>query len=396
MIIQELNTINESKEIINEIISHRRHIHKNPELSFQEYNTAKYIRDNLDKLGIKWKAYAETGTAAIIGEGIRTVGLRADIDALPIQEETGLEFSSDNDGVMHACGHDMHTSMLLGAAKILKQNEDKLKGKILLIFQLGEEQLPGGATLMIKDGLLEDFNPEVIFGQHIYPGDEVGYVAVNDGPVMGAADELYLEIIGDSTHAAQPHLGNDPIVAASQLIIYLQTLIPKYKDPTEAGVITIGSINGGFANNIIPDKVSLKGTMRAFNNSWRENMHSILEERLPKIAEAYGCSLKLTIKKGYPPLINDRKASDFVKNNMLNLFGDEKTLEFEPKMWGEDFAYYAQSVPSCFWFVGVRSRDKKSMPALHNSKLNPEEEAMIYGTALLVENAIKWLEKTDY
>lgn len=392
-VLEKIDVISEVKNIFPEIIEHRRNIHKNPELSFQEFETAKYIRDELDKLGIEWKAYANTGTAAIIGSGEKCVALRADIDALPIKEETGLEFASKNDGVMHACGHDMHTSMLLGAAKILKSNEENLDGKILLIFQLAEEKLPGGASVMIKEGLLDDFKPQAVFGQHIYPGDEVGFVSVTDGPVMGAADELHIRVKGDSTHAAQPHLGNDPIVAASQLVIYLQTLIPKYKDPTEAGVLTIGSFNGGFANNIIPDEVVLRGTMRAFNEDWRQQMHEILETRLQKVAEMYGCTIDLDIKKGYPPVINDPKATELVKKTMIELFGEERTLEFEPKMWGEDFAYYGKEIPACFWFVGVRARDKKVMPALHNSKMSPEEEAAIYGCSMMVQTALNWLDE---
>lgn len=386
------NTIEEVRSIFDDIVSHRRHIHQNPELSFQEFNTAKYIRSELDKLGIEWKAYADTGTAALIGSKGKCVALRADIDALPIHEETGLDFKSKNDGVMHACGHDMHTSMLLGAAKILKAKEDKLDGKVLLIFQLGEEKLPGGASLMIKDGLLEDYKPDVVFGQHIYPGDTVGFVSVTDGPVMGAADEIYITVTGKSTHAAQPQLGDDPIVAASQIVIYLQTLMNKYKDPTDAGVITIGSFQGGNATNIIPDKVEMKGTMRAFNDEWRSEMHNILEERVPKIGEAYGCKVDFDLIKGYPPVVNEKRATEHIKNTMIELFGEEKTLEFEPKMWGEDFAYYGKEIPSCFWFTGVKPAGQKTMPALHNSKLSPEEEAMVYGTSMLVQSALNWLK----
>lgn len=388
-----MNKIIESvQNIFDEIVAHRRHIHANPELSFEEFETAKYIRSELEKLNIPWKAYANTGTAAIIGSGNKCIGLRADIDALPILEETGLDYKSNKDGIMHACGHDMHTSMLLGAAKILKGKEDQLDFKILLIFQLGEEKLPGGAKLMIEDGLLDDYNPEVVFGQHIYPGDEVGYFAVTDGPVMGAADEIYITVEGKSTHAAQPHLGDDPIVGASQIVIYLQSLMNKYKDPTEAGVITIGAINGGNATNVIPDKVEMKGTMRAFNDDWRLRMHDLLEERVPKIGELYGCKVNFNLIKGYPPVVNDSNATNHIKSVMNELFGEEKTLDFEPKMWGEDFSYYGKKVPSCFWFLGVKPRGQETMPALHNSKLSPEEEAMVYGTAMLVQSALTWFK----
>jgi len=388
-LIQMNDIIEQAKEIFPKIRDYRRTIHQKPELSFQEYETCKFIQAKLTELGIESKVIANTGVVALIGKGERCVGLRADIDALPIEEETGLEFSSQNSGVMHACGHDMHTSMLLGAAEILKKQEHSLNGVVKLMFQPGEEKLPGGAGIMIKEGVLENPKVNAVFGQHIFPEENVGVVSMKEGPVMGSADELYWEITGKSAHAAQPHLGSDPILAASQLVVYYQTLMTKYRDPLTAGVLTVAAFNGGTATNIIPDKVFLKGTMRAYNLNWREQMHELLMTRSQMITEAYGCQCDLKIIKGYPPVINHKSTTEIAEKTAIKLFGSVK--EFTPKMWGEDFAFYSQVVPATFWFVGVKPENMEIMPALHNSKINPVEEAMINGMAMLAQTAIEYL-----
>ena len=272
----EKEILEQAKGIFPKLQKLRRKIHSNPELSFVEFETCKFIQNELSELGIESKVIGNTGVVATIGKGNQCVGLRADIDALPIKEETGLEFASLNEGVMHACGHDMHTTMLIGAAEILKKNEDSLGGIVKLIFQPGEEKLPGGASILIEEGVLENPKVDAIFGQHIYPGESEGTISLNSGPVMGAPDELYFTIKGTSTHAAQPHLGHDPIVAASQLIVHFKTLMTKYKDPIEAGVLSITSIKGGNSTNIIPDDVKLMGTLRSFNEQWRTEMHRLI------------------------------------------------------------------------------------------------------------------------
>ncbi len=384
---------NEINKIFNNTVATRRHLHANPELSFKEFETAKFIRQELDNLGIEWKKCSETGTVATIGKGSKCVALRADIDALPIFEETNLKFKSKNDNVMHACGHDMHTAMLLSAASILKKEEKNLNGVIKLIFQLGEEQLPGGASLMIADGALENPKVDAIFGQHIYPGESEGYISIKEGPVMGSADEIYITINGKSTHAAQPHLGHDPILAAAQLIVYYQTLMTKYKDPTKAGVLTLASIKGGFATNVIPDKVEIMGTLRSFDNDWREEIHKILEEKTNLLVSTYDCTASLEIRKGYPSVINDKSLHKIVNETTKTIFPKEKILEFEPKMWGEDFSYYGRVIPAYFWFLGVRPPQLSEMPALHNSKLDPDENAMKLGIEMLVKSALNYLNQ---
>ncbi len=385
------NILNKSQQLLPKMKDIRRTIHQNPELSFKEYETSKYIQSKLDELGIENRIIGETGVVGLIGKGDKCVGLRADIDALPIEEETGLDFASKNKGVMHACGHDMHTTMLLAAAEILKEKEDDLNGVVKLIFQPGEEKLPGGASILIEEGVLENPKVDAIFGQHIYPGEQEGTVSLNSGPVMGAPDELYFTVKGKSTHAAQPHLGYDPIVAASNLVIHFQQLITKYKDPIEPGVLTIASINGGNSTNIIPDKVELMGTLRSFDEDWRLKMHKLIYENSEILGKLYGCEIEVTIKKGYPPVINDEQLTGMTIDISREIVGEANTIEFVPKMWGEDFAFYGQNIPATFWFVGVRPSDKDDMPALHNSKLDPSENAMPIGTAMLVNSAINYL-----
>ena len=388
----EKEILEQAKGIFPKLQKLRRKIHSNPELSFVEFETCKFIQNELSELGIESKVIGNTGVVETIGKGNQCVGLRADIDALPIKEETGLEFASLNEGVMHACGHDMHTTMLIGAAEILKKNEDSLGGIVKLIFQPGEEKLPGGASILIEEGVLENPKVDAIFGQHIYPGESEGTISLNSGPVMGAPDELYFTIKGTSTHAAQPHLGHDPIVAASQLIVHFQTLMTKYKDPIEAGVLSITSIKGGNSTSIIPDDVKLMGTLRSFNEQWRTEMHRLIEVNSKAVCELYGCEIEIEIKKGYPPVVNDEKITDLTINNAINLVGEDNTKVFEPKMWGEDFAFYGKNIPATFWFVGVRPKNLKTMPALHNSKLSPSENAMPIGTAMLVTAAINYLK----
>lgn len=373
----------------------RRHIHQNPELSFVEYKTAEFIRTKLAGFGIDFITMANTGTVAHIGTGDVCVALRADIDALPIIEETGLDFASLNPGVMHACGHDMHTSMLLAAAKILKDNESLLKGTVKLIFQPGEEKLPGGAKIMIDEGVLENPKPAAIFGQHIYPSKKSGTISVAGGPVFASTDELYWTVKGRGTHAAQPHLGSDAILASSQLINYYQTILTKFKNPLDSCVLSVTSIHGGSATNIFPEEVKMMGTLRTYNEVLRTEIHDILMNNSEKMAQLYGCSCLVDIVRGYPALINNHELAALVKEAAINTVGAQNTLDFEPIMWAEDFAYYSTKIPACFWMLGVRPENLSEMPPLHNSRLNPSEEAMINGTAMLVSSAINFLNNKN-
>jgi amidohydrolase len=374
-----------------ELVELRRHLHRFPEVSFKEVETSNFISEQLTSMGIAHTRMATTGIVAHIGAGDRCVALRADIDALPIHEETGLPYASERPGVMHACGHDTHTTMLLGAARILKEREADLGGVVKLIFQPGEELSPGGASLMIADGALENPRPEIMFGQHIYPDAAAGTLQFVAGPALASADELYWTIQGFGAHAAQPHKGNDPLLAATGLVHHLRSLITSRRNPLHPGVLTITSIHGGSATNIIPDVVELKGTLRAFNNEWREFAWTWLEEQTRAYCALYECEGKLNIVKGYPPLINDEHAVSFARTVAQSVVDPSAIDDFEPKMWAEDFAFYSQQMPVCFWMLGGRPLDMDSMPGLHNAAFAPAEEAMVIGTTLLVESAQTYL-----
>jgi amidohydrolase len=390
----EQNFLERAKEIEQKIISYRRTLHENPELSFEEYETSKFIRSVLKDMNIDFQVMADTGVVATVGKGTRCVALRADIDALPVSEETDLPFASSKQGVMHACGHDAHTAMLLGAAQLLKENESTLNGVVKLIFQPGEEKVPGGASIMIKEGVLNDPAPEVIFGQHVNPDAPAGIASFVAGNMMASADELYWTICGRGAHAAQPHKGSDPIIAASALIMSLQTLITRQRDPLSPGVLSVTAIHGGTVTNIIPEEVILKGTLRSYDNEWREEILEKIQEHSEAIARLHGCGCEFKPLRGYPPLINDRSATHFAECTAKTLLGNDNVTTFEPKMWGEDFAFYAQQIPACFWMLGVRPHDKDEMPGLHNPKFTPDESAFAIGCALLAATATNYLLDT--
>jgi len=382
-------------ERASQIIEDRRHIHRNPELSFQEHETCAYISRRLESMNIQHSIIANTGIIALIGSGERCIALRADIDALPIEEETNLEFASCNEGVMHACGHDAHTAMLLGAASILKEREQSLKGTVKLLFQPGEEKVPGGASIMIAEGALENPKPEVIFGQHVYPDAPCGEVQISIGPTMASADELYWTIHGKGAHAAQPHQGIDPILIASELILHLQSLITKSRNPLFPGVLGITSIHGGSATNIIPEMVEMKGTLRSFDPEWREQAMIMIKEHSEQLCAMHGATCEVKILRGYPAVHNHEGAATFAINTAKGLFGEAGVTSFEPKMWGEDFAYYGQHIPAAFWMLGVRPHDQVSMPGLHNAKFTPDEQALPFGAAMMSKIAMDWLENNE-
>lgn len=381
--------LNNSDKIKETIIAHRRHIHKNPELSFQEHETAKYIEQTLQGIGITTRRANGTGVIADIGSGDKCVALRADIDALPILEETGLDCASQNKGIMHACGHDMHVAMLLGAAEIIKNQEKHLSGTVRLIFQPAEEKLPGGAPGLIEEGALNDPTPAAIFGQHIDPSLPTGLIATVPGPIMASTDEFYWTINSKSVHAATPHLGSDGILTASTIVTQAHSMLNKIKDPLDPAVISITSIQGGNAPNILPETVKMMGTMRTYN----EKLRNIIKQRMLKltnnIGESFNTNAVLRIEAGYPALINDEKTADFIKKSAQELFGEDGFQKFTPKMWAEDFAYYAQKIPATFYFIGVNPGI--DMPPLHNPKLSPDESALSKGAAFMAYSAIQYI-----
>jgi len=370
----------------------RRTLHKQPELSFQEYETSRFIQARLAEWRIPFRVLANTGVVAHVGSGERCVALRADIDALPIQEESGVEFSSQKPGVMHACGHDAHTAMLLGAAKMLKEREESLGGVVKLIFQPGEEMNPGGASLLIREGVLDEPRPEAIFGQHVNPEASTGTVGFVSGTMMASTDELYWTLHGKSGHAAQPHRSTDPVLMAAYLITQLQALVSRTLNPLDSGVLSITSIHGGTATNIIPDVVQCSGTLRSMNLSWREWAVRTIEEHSTLLCSSplfAGGQCEFTRVQGYPPLVNNAALTTFARSAAANLLGEHSIEHFEPKMWGEDFAFYTHHIPGTFWMLGVRPHGVDAIPGLHNSKFVIDEQALALGTAMMMTMVVE-------
>ncbi len=380
--------MNINSKIANKILKHRNQFHQYPELSFKEYKTQEYIIAELNRIGIPNKKMAGTGVVGLLGEGERCIGLRADIDALPISEDTGYEFSSINEGVMHACGHDFHTAMLLGAAEVLKENEEELNCQIKLIFQPGEEMQPGGASIMIDEGVLENPKVDEIYGMHVFPESETGTISMTDGPVMASTNEFYITIKGKGCHAAQPHIGRDPILAAGQLINHYQTLITKYRDPIDPAVITVASIDGRSVVNAIPDTVKMAGVIRTFCDDLKKEIVNLMKENSKRICENFGCEFEFRTVWGYPAVVNDKNAVLKAQEIAKKTVGKENVLEFKPKMWAEDFAKYAQQIPGAFVFLGVKPKGLDEMPPLHNSKLLPDTDALKIGTEFFVNLAL--------
>lgn len=387
------------KNVFPKIIEYRRTLHRNPELSFREFETTRYIQQILNSLGIENrpilksqpnKLSADIGILAKIGRGNHNIALRADIDALPINEETGADFSSQFDGIMHACGHDMHSAMLLGAAEILKNNEDKLNNTVYLIFQPGEELLPGGAKMFVDTDTFLQLNLEAIFGQHVNPELNIGNLALCEGPLMASTDELHITIHGKGGHGAQPHLSNDVVLAASNIVINFQSIITKFRNPLKPAVLSITSIQTGSATNVFPNEAKMLGTLRTFDQNLRQKLIKIIKENAELCAKLYNCEADVNIVNGYPTLINNPILTDYVFNLGKETFSSNQMEIAEPKMWAEDFAYYTEVIPSVFWFLGTKEPNQSEIYPLHSSKLLPNDEAMIYGTIMLASAAFEY------
>ncbi len=358
----------------------RRHIHENPELSFQEFQTAQFIEDALSNL--PFERFCETGLVATINApeaNAPCIALRADIDALPIQEETGLGFASKNQGVMHACGHDIHSAILMGVAKIVHENRHLLKKTVKFIFQLGEEKLPGGASMMIDAGVLENPKVDEIYGLHVFPDLETGKVGFRAGKYMASCDEIYITIKGKGGHAALPHTTIDPIYIGAQLIVQAQSIISRYANPTIPSVLSFGFFEGRGATNIIPDQVQIKGTFRTMNEQWRSKAHDLLTKMAQGLSNSFGAQIELRIEKGYPFLVNDEKTTQKARMAVSSAIGTENVIELDLRMTAEDFSYYSQKVPATFFRIGVRPPDAKEMFGLHNSRFSPDEHALKVG-----------------
>jgi amidohydrolase len=378
---------NLASEYSEDTIRIRRHIHAHPELSFQEYETAKFVAAELRKLGIEPKeGVAGTGITALI-EGrnpkSKIIALRGDMDALPIFEKNEIPYKSKNEGVMHACGHDVHTSCLLGAARILNQIKDQFEGTVKLVFQPGEEKNPGGASLMIKDGALENPRPQRMLGQHVMPYIPTGKIGFREGQYMASADEIYLTVKGKGGHAALPDKVIDPILIASHIIVALQQVVSRNADPKKPTVLSFGQISGGHAQNVIPDEVKISGTFRALNEEWRFEAHKRITSIAQGLAEAMGGSCDVLIDVGYPFLINDPETTQIARKAAEAYVGVENLVDLDLWMGAEDFAYYSHEVPSCFYRLGTGNEGKGTTLGVHTPKFNIDEDAIEIGIGLM-------------
>jgi len=379
-----------------EVIEIRRHLHQYPELSFQERQTANFVESKLKEYGItNLKRIVDTGIIALIegnNPSKKTIALRADLDALPIQEENELPYKSQNDGVMHACGHDVHTSSLLGVAKILNELKNEFEGTVKLIFQPGEEIVPGGASLVIKEGGLKNPDAESIFGQHVYPQLEAGKVGFRPGMYMASADELYVTVKGKGGHGALPQLNIDPVLITSHIIVSLQQLVSRLAHPTVPTVLSFGKVIANGATNIIPDEVKLEGTFRTMNEEWRAEAHVKMKKMAESIAEGMGGSCDFEVRKGFPYLVNDEELTQKSKLAAIEFLGKEKVIDLDLRMTAEDFAFYSQLLPSCFYRLGVKNDSKQINSGLHTSTFNIDEDALETSIGLMSWLAIQELK----
>lgn len=373
-----------AKKNSNQLISFRRHLHQHPELSFQEYKTCQFVKEKLEAWGIETQIMATTGVIGLIkgkNPSSRTLALRADMDALPIQETNMVDYKSQNDGIMHACGHDVHTTCLLGAAQILQELKEEWEGTIKLIFQPGEEQLPGGASILIKEGVLQHPSPSSILGQHVEPLLDVGKIGIKSGLFMASCDEIHVTVRGKGGHGARPHQCVDTILMASQLIVQLQQLVSRKADPLMPTVLTFGKIySEGGATNIIPDEVKILGTLRTFDETWRLKAHAELVKSAQLICESMGGSCDFNIIKGYPFLKNDEALTQLTRQQMERYLGAENVVDLPARMGGEDFAFYSQQIPACFYRLGVQNPNGSG---LHTPNFNVDERSLEVGAGLM-------------
>jgi hippurate hydrolase len=374
-----------------EFIAVRRHLHAHPELSYEEYETSAFIQQQLQTYNIPFTVMATTGVVGII-EGrnptSKVIALRADMDALPIVEENDVAYVSTKTGVMHACGHDVHTTCLLGAAKILSETKDEWDGTIKLIFQPGEEKNPGGASFMIRDGVLENPSPQKIFALHVHPGMEVGTFSFRGGMVMASADEIYISIKAKGGHAAAPQFTADTILIASHLIISLQQIVSRNNSPFNPSVLSITSFQGGNTTNVIPSEVKLMGTFRAMDEEWRLKAHELIKKQTIELVAAMGAEASIHIDVGYPFVLNNEALCAAAHKNAALFAGDQQVSETELRMGAEDFAYYSHKIPACFFRLGAGNKAKGILSGVHTSTFDIDEAAIEQGMGMMAWLAI--------
>lgn len=383
-----------SGNIFEQVVGYRQHLHANPELSFKEYQTSAFVKDILRDWGIPFTEMADTGVVGLIkGElsSDKIIALRADMDALPITEANDKPYTSKNPGVMHACGHDVHTSSLLGTAHILNQLKSEFGGTVKLIFQPAEEILPGGASIMIKEGVLENPKPQHIIGQHVMPLIDAGKVGFRSGIYMASTDELYVTVRGKGGHGAQPHQNIDPVLIASHIIVALQQIVSRNADPRLPSVLSFGKVIANGATNIIPNEVKLEGTFRTLNEDWRKEAKRLMKKMAEGIAESMGGSCEFTIMDGYPYLINEEKVTANTRAFAEDYLGKENVLDLDIWMAAEDFAYYSQVTDACFYRLGTGNKEKDTCYSVHTPNFDIDEDALKVSTGLMAYVALKQL-----
>jgi hippurate hydrolase len=369
-----------------DIIAIRHHLHAHPELSYKEFETSAFVRRQLDAYGIPWKIMADTGVVGIIegrNPSSRVIALRADMDALPIHEENQVPYRSVHPGVMHACGHDVHTSCLLGAARILSETREEWEGTVKLIFQPGEERNPGGASIMIREGVLESPKPSCIVGMHVNPQLETGKLSFRGGKVMASADEIYITVSGKGGHAAAPHNTTDVILVASHIVVGLQQIVSRNNNPLSPSVLSICAFNGGYTTNVIPNEVKLMGTFRAMDEQWRFKAHELIRRQVEAIGEGMGAEVDLTIDVGYPNVYNDENLHEIAMASAKAFMCDDLVEETELRMGAEDFGYYSQLVPGCFFRLGTGNVAKGITSGVHTPTFNIDENAIEIGMGMM-------------
>ncbi len=377
-----------------ELTATRREFHRIPEIGFEEVRTSALVASKLRALGLEpHEGIGKTGVVAMI-EGAhpgRTLLMRADIDGLPIEERTGLEYRSTHPGRMHACGHDTHITMMLATARILLEHREHLHGRVKLVFQPAEESV-AGARAMIEDGVLEDPHVDAAIGCHIWNDMPTGHVGVREGPIMAASDRIRITVEGRGGHGAMPHLSSDAIVAAAQVINSLQTVVSRRVSPLSAGVVTIGTIHGGYASNIIADRVEMEGTVRSFDDEvWRQ-MPDFIEQIVESTCRALGCTGSVQYTRGVPTTVNDAEMAALVREAATEALGADSVLYPQQSTGGEDMSVFLQAVPGCFFWVGSQNSQKGADRPHHHPEFNVDEDAMPLGVKVLVASALKYLD----
>ncbi len=376
-----------SKNFFSDIVTHRRYLHTYPELSFKEFKTSDYVANILQKLDFEvTRNIAGTGIVALLkckNDSSKTIALRADMDALPIQEINNVAYKSQNEGIMHACGHDVHTASLLGTAFILHNIKDQIAGTVKFIFQPGEEKSPGGASIMIKEGALENPKPKVILGQHVAPQIPVGKLGFRSGIYMASADEVYIKIIGKGGHAAMPDTSVDPVVIAAHIIIALQQVVSRFANPKMPTVLSLGKMTANGATNVIPNEVLIEGTFRTLNEKWREDAKSKMKKMAEGMAQSMGATCELTFAPGYPYLENNPELTSRAIKNALEYVGPQNIIDLDLWMASEDFAFYTHHVDACFYRLGVRNESKNIVSPVHTPTFDIDENALEIGAGFM-------------